>query len=191
MAHKIIAVDVETTGLGRQDRIVSLAAVRLDLAGSAGKLASYAYWIFNPELESNPRAAAVHGFGADLLARQDTFSHHATAVHAFLSRADVICAHNAAFDSRFINDALEQNGHPALGSLVCTMQLARQQFPGAPATLDACAKRMGRPPRGRIHSALEDALLAGLLYAHLHGTELDIDPATFAGVQPGNLKTAS
>lgn len=190
MARSIVAVDVETTGLSGQDRIVSLAAVRLDLGPAAGAHApvAYRYWIFNPGRESHPRAAAVHGFGGGMLRLQDPFSSHAADVHAFLTEADAICAHNAAFDSRFINSALEDCGYPALKPFVCTMQLARQLGDDEPATLDACAKRMGLPPRGQVHSALEDALLAGRFYAHLQGARLNIDLKAYAGIKPGNLR---
>jgi DNA polymerase-3 subunit epsilon len=89
----------------------------------------------------------------------------------FLGDAPLV-AHNAGFDLAFLNAELRRLGLPALPAsrAIDTVQMARQRFPGAQASLDALCKRFGIDNSGRsLHGALLDATLLAEVYLELLG----------------------
>src|SRR5436190_23587484 len=96
--------DVETTGLSNQDRIVSFGGIGMtsrNLAKGQPDL-EYVYLVFNPSRGNGGVAEQIHGFSASALRLQDPFAVHADNVRRFLPSYDLLVAHNAAFDFRFI-----------------------------------------------------------------------------------------
>lgn len=171
LADKMVFVDVETTGLYSSDRIVSLGVVELD--GSAlrnGRLeAELTHLIFDPGKKSHPQAEAVHGYDDWLLRHQESFQDYATQLRPRFEGADIIVAHNASFDERFIRQEFDGAGMilkaPAFH---CTMQQYRRMHQGR-AGLDTVLAKMGLSRRGSRHGALEDAWFAMCVYLWLAG----------------------
>lgn len=169
---EVVFVDVETTGLGASDRVVTLAAIHLDTAHlSAGELVlDYLHFAFDPRRDCDPGAAAVHGYSDWDLRHQDLFAAHAATIHAFLHRASLIVAHNAAFDLRFIGQEFQKSGLPPLAQPhFCTMRAYRDRGHPGSSSLDAVCRRIGAARTGARHGALEDAWLALRVYLWLHG----------------------
>ena len=117
--------DVETTGLGNHDRIISFGGIGMisrDLAKGRPGLA-YLYLVFDPDRRNSRAAERIHGFTDSALRLQDPFAVHAADVWHFLTSYDLIVAHNAAFDLRFINREMILSGLPALTRpIYCTMK---------------------------------------------------------------------
>ena len=70
----VVFCDVETTGLGHHDRIVSFGGVGMlgrDLA--KGRLA-YLYLVFDPGTANRRDAERIHGFSDSTLRLQDPFA---------------------------------------------------------------------------------------------------------------------
>ena len=108
--------DVETTGLGTHDRIVSFGGIGMisrDLAKGRPGLA-YLYLVFDPDRRNSRAAERIHGFSDSALRLQDPFAVHAIDVWRFLASYEFLVAHNAAFDLRFINREMRLAGLPAL-----------------------------------------------------------------------------
>ena len=106
--------DVETTGLGKDDRIVSfggIGMIRDELANGRLHLA-YRYLVFDPGKRNHRGAEQVHGFSDWVLAVQDRFEVHAAQVRRFLTSYELLVAHNAAFDFHFINRGRAIGGSP-------------------------------------------------------------------------------
>src|ERR1043166_6592543 len=105
LPESVVAVDVETTGIHSNDRIVSLGAVWLPTAALSEPSfpVSYIHLIFDPLRKSHPEAEAVHGHADWLLRHQEPFWNYARAVRRFLYSGKILVAHNAAFDLEFIN----------------------------------------------------------------------------------------
>lgn len=184
LPREIIFVDVETTGLGGADRIVSLGAVRLTTAPV--DIATL-HLIFNPEKRCHPKAIQAHGYDNKTLARQDPIGPYTAALAAYFSRADLVVAHNAAFDLRFLNGEFKRAAQPPIAAPSrCTM-LAYRALGQRPATLDAVAARLGLPRAGR-HSALEDAWIAMQAYLSLNGCPWRIDFAAVRDPGPANFR---
>ncbi|WP_369622467.1 exonuclease domain-containing protein, partial [Pseudoalteromonas distincta] len=68
--------------------------------------------------------------------------------------------HNAKFDMKFLNAELKNHNWQELSftRAIDTLMMARQKFPGSPASLDALCKRFGVDNKARDkHGALLDA----------------------------------
>ncbi|MEX0696751.1 MAG: exonuclease domain-containing protein [Dongiaceae bacterium] len=169
---RVVAVDVETTGLTASDRIVSLAAIRLDTHDlpAGGLDLKYLHLVVNPGRPSHPQAARVHGYSDLLLRQQEPFSAHAEQARQFIQGGGVIVAHNAAFDLEFINREFAIAGQAPLSLPVyCTMESFRRARAQGRASLDALCEEMDLSRSGSQHDAIEDAWLALMGYLWLHG----------------------
>src|SRR5262249_24203623 len=104
---RVVIFDTETTGLSpaQGDRIVEIGAVEL-IGFEAGRTF---HRYLNPQRDVPEEVVRVHGLTGHFLADKPLFSH----VHADLMEffgADLIVAHNAEFDRRFLNAELELCG---------------------------------------------------------------------------------
>jgi DNA polymerase III subunit epsilon len=121
----VVFCDVETTGLGHHDRIVSFGGIGMisrNLSKGRPDLA-YLYLVFDPGRANRRGAEQIHGFSDSALRRQDPFAAHAAEIRRFLTSYELLVAHNAAFDLRFINREMRLSGLPALTRPVyCTMK---------------------------------------------------------------------
>lgn len=180
----IVFLDVETTGLESYARVVTLGMV-----WSVGREFDAMHLVFDPRTDCNPEAAAIHGWDDWTLRFQDLFVDHAPAIHAVIARASAVVAHNAAFDIRFLEREFRKVGleWPDV-PVYCTMEMARERWPGQRAGLDQCLARVGARRQGRRHGALEDAWLAMHLFAHLDGRPPPPLPAQLPA--PVNLRPA-
>ncbi|MGE0725311.1 MAG: exonuclease domain-containing protein [Alphaproteobacteria bacterium] len=178
-------VDVETTGVERYARIVSIGLVMLD---PSFRTVRTVYLVFDPRKDSHPEAAAIHGWDDWETRFQDLFVDHAETIHAFLAEADLVVAHNAEFDLHYIERELDKVGlsWPVRRS-ACTMQMARDRWPGGSAKLDACLRRIGLSRASQRHGALEDAALTMSLFLNLVGMDkpLTVD---VSAIRPANYR---
>ena len=182
---KLLFVDVETTGLSYEDRVITLGYVELDMARLiAGENAtSIGHLIFNPRRKSNPFAAAVHGYDDWTLKYQPDFSTHAEALIEPFERADQVFAHNAAFDERFLRTEFSLRGRALkTARFHCTMKAYKTKH-ARPGGLDKVLDHMGLPTRGKLHGALEDAWLCMKVWLWLNGLP---SPAESLLVPPSN-----
>ena len=165
-----IVFDTETTGLDPTtgDRVVEIGCLELVNRLPSGET-FHVY--LNPERDMPAEAEAVHGLSAAFLSDKQRFRDVADAFLAFIGDAPLI-AHNASFDMRFINAELRACGRDDLSAhkVIDTLALARQKFPGAPASLDALCRRFGVDNSGReLHGALLDSELLAGVYLELSG----------------------
>lgn len=100
---KCIAIlDTETTGLDSEHDVIIELAIQLVFVGNEGEVIGYSAphsWLEDPERELDPRISMVTGLGAQHLRGHKIDDDFA---RGLLDRADLIVAHNAAFDAGFI-----------------------------------------------------------------------------------------
>jgi len=164
--------DVETTGLARDDRIVSLGAIGMTGSEQDERLSNltYLYLVFDPCKRNHRCAQEIHGFSDWVLGLQDPFEVHASKVRRFLTSYELIVAHNAAFDLRFINREMELAHLPTLTlPIYCTMKGYRTLGIGGSASLSAVCSHIKLARSGQLHDAMEDAWLSMQIYLWLHG----------------------
>ena len=77
--------------------------------------------------------------------------------------------HNAEFDISHLNNELRLNGLDEIkNEIVDTLTLARDKFPGSPASLDALCKRFRIDnSKRKLHTALVDCHLLSKVYINL------------------------
>ncbi len=165
-----IVLDTETTGFEptEGDRIVEIGAVELFNHMPTGR--TYHQYI-NPERTMPKAAFEVHGLGDDFLRDKPVFREIGQAFLDFV-RSDKLIIHNASFDMKFLNHELAAIGLPKLPShqAIDTLLIARQKFPGSPASLDALCRRFGVDNSGREkHGALLDSEILAEVYLELIG----------------------
>ena len=179
-----IVIDTETTGLDPRngDRIVEIAAVELVNHLPTGKVLHY---YLNPERAMSEDAFAIHGLGTEFLADKPRFAEIAESFVQFIDGARLVI-HNAEFDLAFLNAELGRLSLTSLGRdrAIDTLALARQKFPGAPASLDALCRRFAIDNSARAkHGARLDAELLSEVYLELiGGRQAGFDLAATPGV---------
>jgi DNA polymerase III subunit epsilon len=164
--------DVETTGLANDDRIVSFGGIgMISSALAKGRLdLAYSYLVFDPRKRNHRDAEQVHGYSDWVLRFQDPFEVHAAAVRRFLNSYELLVAHNAAFDFRFINREMTLARLPPLTQpIYCTMKGYRALGLGGSAALSAVCGHIQLARSGDLHGAMEDAWLSMQIYLWLHG----------------------
>jgi len=165
-----IVLDTETTGLDPASghRIVEVACLELLNHIPTGR--NYQSYV-NPERDVPADAAAVHGLSAEFLSDKPRFAEIADELLRFIADAPLVI-HNAEFDVRFLNAEFERLARPPLPGerIVDTALIARQKFPGAPASLDALCRRFAIDNSARTkHGALLDSELLADVYLELIG----------------------
>src|SRR5947208_14291476 len=180
---RLLVLDTETTGLDPKQghRVIEIAAVELSDRRQTGR---HLHFYLNPEREIDTAAAEVHGITWEDLKDRPRFADGAAEFITFAHGADWVI-HNAPFDVAFLDAEFERAGLPVCAgiyaSLVDTLSLARDSFPGKRNNLDALCERFAISNAHRtLHGALLDAqLLAEVYLAMTRGQEtLTIDIAT-------------
>ncbi len=175
-----LIIDTETTGLDSRlgHRVIEVAALELvDRRVTGRNLHLY----FDPEREVDPGASEVHGMTWEDLKGKPRFGEMAGQLVDFLRGAQWVI-HNAPFDVGFLDREFERHRMPLSAdvhaSVIDTLAMAREAFPGKRNNLDALCERFGVSNAHRtLHGALLDAqLLAEVYLAMTRGQEtLTID----------------
>ncbi|MFD9321973.1 DEDDh family exonuclease [Streptomyces sp. NPDC060053] len=145
-------VDVETTGLARDDRIISAAVYRLD---ARGEVEDHWYTLVNPERDPGP--VWIHGLTSDVLEGAPLFQEVAA---EFAARLDgrVLVAHNAVFDWQMIaREYARAEREAPVRQRLCTIALSKELgLPLPNHKLESLAAHFGVVQQ-RAHHALDDA----------------------------------
>lgn len=165
-----IVLDTETTGLNPDDghRVVEIGAVELMNHLPTGR--TYHQYI-NPDRDMPEEALAVHGLSQSFLSDKPRFHDIGDAFLTFIADAKLVI-HNASFDMRFLNAELSWMGRQKLPDdrAIDTLSMARDRFPGSPASLDALCRRFGIDNSARtLHGALLDSEILAEVYLELVG----------------------
>ena len=165
-----IVLDTETTGLdpGAGDRIVEIGAVELWNHLPTGKTF---HKYLNPERNMPDEAQAVHGLTEDFLKDKPVFSQIVDEFLEFIEGSKLVI-HNASFDMKFINSelALVRKAELPNSMAIDTLTIARRNFPGSPASLDALCRRFNIDNSSRtLHGALLDSEILAEVYLELIG----------------------
>ena len=162
-----IILDTETTGISVQEghRIVEIGCIELEnLIPTKNKFHCY----LNPERIVSEKAFKVHGYSDEFLSSQKKFNEIGDQFLEFIKDKRLII-HNAEFDLAHLNNELKLFGKKKIDNeIVDTLVLARDKFPGSPASLDALCKRFRIDNSKRTqHTALIDCDLLAKVYINL------------------------
>ncbi len=182
---RYLALDTETTGLKKNDRIIEVAIVELP-SFSTGADASEAtkakpaifHHYLNPGVgvKVHPDAFKVHGISDEFLADKPSFAAIADELVEFIRDA-VLIIHNAPFDLYYLNFELGlasqrdankdfKNVESIANKVEDTLKIAKQKFPNQSNSLDALLSRFSIDASSRDsgHGALVDTKLLCKVY---------------------------
>lgn len=163
---RVVLLDTETTGISHRmgDRIIEIGAVEM----VDGQLTGREYHTYlQPDRPVHWAARRVHGISDAMLVGKPRFASQAESLLDFVRGSEMV-AHNAAFDTGFIDSELRLMGHGSTLAdhcrITCSLKLARARFPGMPNKLDDLLQRFAISHQRNKHGALLDAqLLARVL----------------------------
>jgi len=161
-ADTVIVLDFETTGLSPDygDRAIEIGAVKL----VDGQVIDRFQKLMYP-------GKRISSFIEDYTGITNAMLKNAVpCAEVMLEFADYIdgynlVAHNASFDSKFLNSELQRIKRNEHGELVCSMLTARRVYPEAPNhQLSTLVKYKDLPNDGTFHRALADAEMTAHLW---------------------------
>ncbi len=165
-----VVLDTETTGLSADngDRLVEIGCIELVNRKLSGR---HLHLYVNPQRPSEPGALAVHGLTEEFLADKPLFAQVVDELLAFVADSELII-HNAPFDVGFLDAELSRLGREPLRahvvSVIDSLALAKQMFPGKQNSLDALCRRFEVDNSCRtLHGALLDAGLLADVYVQM------------------------
>jgi DNA polymerase-3 subunit epsilon len=162
----LAAFDLETTGLDpRQDRIVEIGAVKFDRRGLVSRFSV----LIDPGIPMPVEAFRVNGITDALLRGKPSIDQVFPDFLRFI-KDTILVAHNAPFDTGFINEKLKAgSGDPLPNRLVDTLAYAREIFPGQRTyKLQDLAASLGIAA-GTVHRAEEDARICMEIFIRCTG----------------------
>jgi DNA polymerase-3 subunit epsilon len=183
-----IVLDTETTGLEvRQGhRLIEIGAVELIERRPSGR--TYHTYL-NPDRQIDEGARAVTGIEDAFLLDKPRFKDVVDDFLAFVKGAELII-HNANFDVGFIDAEMALVGphHGKLrdhATVLDTLLMARERFPGQRNSLDALCKRLGVDNTHRdLHGGLLDAQLLAEVYLSMTTGQVVFDLGFEGGTAP-------
>ena len=163
-----ISLDTETTGLSfaNGDRITEIGCVEI----IDKKITGQEFHLYiNPERELSAQASEISGLTYEFLKDYKKFDEIADEFLGFIKDSRLVI-HNAPFDIGFLNFELQRAGRALIDpkNVVDTLVMAKEKYPGSPATLDALCRRFSVDASARTkHGALIDADLLAKVYLHM------------------------
>ncbi|WP_426699783.1 DNA polymerase III subunit epsilon [Rhodanobacter sp. Col0626] len=174
-----IVLDTETTGLEvRQGhRLVEIACVEMVERRLTGR--QYQTYL-NPDRAIDEGARLVTGIEDEFLLDKPRFAEVVDEFLAFIDGAELVI-HNASFDIGFLDAELArwQTGSGRISdrcSVLDTLAMARERYPGQRNSLDALCKRLGVDNSRRdLHGGLIDAQLLADVYLAMTSGQVALD----------------
>jgi DNA polymerase-3 subunit epsilon len=165
----IVMLDFETTGLSPEagDRITEVAALRI----VGGEIRERYVSLVNCGVRIPSFITQLTGITQQMVDTAPPSQQVVAELLDFIG-GDMLAAHNASFDEKFLKAEGWRIGRPTGHcGLVCSLKLARRLYPGLPSyKLGNLSSRLGIVFRGTAHRAEADAEVAAevLLHAARH-----------------------
>ena len=160
-----VIIDFETTGLspGYGDRTIEVGAVLV----SGGRIVERFQSLMNPGRPVSGFIEGYTGITNAMLSAAPPVSEVMTELAEFIGEHHLV-AHNASFDSRFLDAELSRIGHRRSNRFACSMLAARRLYPDSPNhRLETLVRYKGLPTDGVHHRALADAEMTAYLWIRM------------------------
>ena len=165
-----VAFDVETTGFGKNDRIVEIGFV----AFKNDKVLEEWSTLINPLRDVGK--TNIHGITPSMVSTAPLFEDVINDVFRMIN-GRVLVAHQFSFDARMlIQELIRANTAGDIGKGFCTMIASRRLLAGTGDSLASTCAEL-RIESIKAHSALGDARMTMQIFQHLMEDEQDVRPA--------------
>jgi len=162
LANSIVVLDFETTGLSpdQGDRAIEIGAVKLE----NGLVTDRFQALMNPGRRINSFIESYTGINNRMLAVAPSCTKVMTDFCDFIGESNLL-AHNAAFDSRFLEAEFSRLNRQVLGEFTCSLLLSRRIYQDAPNhKLGTLINYKNIAVDGSFHRALFDAEMTAELW---------------------------
>lgn len=160
-----VVIDFETTGLspGYGDRTIEVGAVLISGSGIVDRFQS----LMNPEMRVSGFIEGFTGITNAMLSTAPAIRDVMGRLKTFIGQHHLI-AHNASFDSRFLDAEFRRIDHRRTNEFACSMLAARRLYPDAPNhRLETLVAYKGLQTDGVHHRALADAEMTAHLWLRM------------------------
>lgn len=179
--YRQVVLDTETTGMQQFGEhykghgIIEIGAVELVNRRRTGR---ELHLYIKPDRPVDPEAQKIHGISDADLVDKPPFPDVAQEFINFIKGAELII-HNAPFDIGFIDYEFRKHHIGVQTAEICTildtLALARQMYPGKRNTLDALCSRLNVDNSKRtLHGALLDAEILADVYLAMTGGQTNL-----------------
>ena len=183
-ADTVIVLDFETTGLSpdRGDRAIEIGAVRIE----KGHITDRFQRLMNPGMRINAFIERYTGITNGMVRDAPRCERVMSDFSEFIEDFDLV-AHNASFDSRFLDAEFRRIRTQYPGDFACSLRVSRRLYPEAPChKLGTLVEFRQLPTCGSFHRALADAEMTAHLWLGMLDDLTDrygIDDAPFSLMQ--------
>lgn len=165
-----VAIDTETTGLFKNDRIIEIACIVFN----ENEILEEWSTLVNPMRDVGP--THIHGITPSMVSMAPTFDQIANDLLRLIN-GRIIVAHNASFDLRMLNQEFTRlNQTINLGKPFCTMLASRELLNAGNDSLAEVCETL-RLPIEYAHSALGDARMAQKIFSFVRDSEQPVSPS--------------
>jgi len=161
----VIVLDFETTGLSPDygDRAIEIGAVKL----KNGELEDRYQQLMNPGKRISSFIEEYTGITNNMLKEAPPCEEVMRDFSDFIGNFNLV-AHNASFDSRFLDAELNRINCNNHGEFACSMLISRRVYPEAPNhKLGTLVRYKSLPNDGTFHRALADAEMTMHLWLNM------------------------
>ena len=160
-----VVIDFETTGLSPDygDRTIEVGAVLVENNRIVDRYQS----LMNPEKRVSGFIESYTGITNKMLASAPAIKDVMHELHRFIAHHPLV-AHNASFDSRFLDGELRRVNKKREQPFACSMLISRRVYPDAPShKLETLVRYKGLKTDGVHHRALADAEMTAYLWIEM------------------------
>ncbi len=163
--EKIAVIDFETTGISPDmgDRATEVAVVVI----AGGEIIDRYQSLMNAGVRIPPFIEALTGISTAMIRKAPPAAEVMAGLADFVGDLPLV-AHNASFDSKFLDAEWARINHRRRQEFACSMLLARRIYPAAPNhKLGSLVAHLGLPDTARHHRALADAEMTAHLWMRM------------------------
>lgn len=160
--YTVVVIDFETTGLSPHygDRTIEVGAVLV----SNNQIVDRFQSLMNPRKKISSFIEEYTGITNRMLAAAPDINDVMKKLKKFITKHHLV-AHNASFDSKFLDAEFSRIDHSRANEFACSMLIARRVYPDAPNhKLETLVRYKSLKTDGVHHRALADAEMTAHLW---------------------------
>lgn len=160
--YSVVVLDFETTGLSPDygDRVIEIGAVLVEHNEIVDRFQS----LMNPGMKVSRFIEEYTGITNQMLNGAPSIAEVMDKFTCFMAQHHLV-AHNAGFDSRFLDAELQRLGRQRHQEFACSMLISRRVYPELPShSLESLVRCKNLKTDGVHHRALADAEMTGHLW---------------------------